>query len=128
MGKKIAVVLTDYFEDVEFTEPAKAFKDAGHEITVIENEKGKTVKGKQGEAEVRVDASIDNVKPEDFDALLIMAASHQTFCVRMIATCNSQKPLWTRKNQYLRSVMDRNCLLQRRRWKEEARPAIHPFK
>ncbi|WP_282063024.1 type 1 glutamine amidotransferase domain-containing protein [Bacillus pumilus] len=71
MGKKIAVVLTDYFEDVEFTEPAKAFKDAGHEITVIENEKGKTVKGKQGEAEVRVDASIDNVKPEDFDALLI---------------------------------------------------------
>lgn len=41
MGKKIAVVLTDYFEDVEFTEPAKAFKDAGHEITVIENEKEK---------------------------------------------------------------------------------------
>ncbi|AOC57484.1 type 1 glutamine amidotransferase domain-containing protein [Bacillus pumilus] len=71
MGKKIAVVLTDYFEDVEFTEPAKAFKDAGHEITVIENEKGKTVKGKQGDAEVRVDASIDHVKPEDFDALLI---------------------------------------------------------
>ena len=29
------------------------------------------MKGKQGEAEVRVDASIDNVKPEDFDALLI---------------------------------------------------------
>ncbi|MGE6631721.1 type 1 glutamine amidotransferase domain-containing protein [Bacillus sp. NPDC077027] len=71
MGKKIAVVLTDYFEDVEFTEPVKAFKDAGHEVTVIENEKGKTVKGKQGEAEVRVDASIDDVKPEDFDALLI---------------------------------------------------------
>ncbi|BBP87852.1 hypothetical protein BsIDN1_14700 [Bacillus safensis] len=41
MGKKIAVVLTDYFEDVEFTEPAKAFKDAGHEVTVIENEKKK---------------------------------------------------------------------------------------
>lgn len=72
MGKKIAVVLTDYFEDVEYTEPAKAFKDAGHELTVIEQEKGKTVKGKQGEAEVKVDASIDDVNPKDFDALLIL--------------------------------------------------------
>lgn len=71
MGKKIAVVLTDYFEDVEYTEPAKAFKDAGHELTVIEQEKGKTVKGKQGEAEVKVDESIDDVNPKDFDALLI---------------------------------------------------------
>lgn len=50
--------LTDDFEDIEFTGPANAFKEAGHEITVIENEKGKTVRGKQ------VDASIDNVKPE----------------------------------------------------------------
>lgn len=71
MGKKIAVVLTDYFEDSEYTEPAKAFKEAGHELTVIETEKGKTVKGKQGKAEVSVDASIDDVNPSDFDALLI---------------------------------------------------------
>lgn len=41
MSKKIAVVLTDYFEDSEYTEPAKAFKDAGHELTVIEKEKAK---------------------------------------------------------------------------------------
>ena len=38
---------------------------------MIEQEKGKTVKGKQGEAEVKVDASIDDVNPKDFDALLI---------------------------------------------------------
>lgn len=71
MGKKIAVVLTDYFEDSEYTEPAKEFKEAGHELTVIEMEKGKTIKGKQGEASVTVDASIDDVSPGDFDALLI---------------------------------------------------------
>lgn len=41
MGKKIAVVLTDYFEDSEYTEPAKAFKEAGHELTVIEKKKEK---------------------------------------------------------------------------------------
>lgn len=41
MGKKIAVVLTNMFEDVEYTDPAKDFKDAGHEVVTIEQEKGK---------------------------------------------------------------------------------------
>lgn len=30
MSKKIATLITYLFEDVEFTEPVKAFKDAGH--------------------------------------------------------------------------------------------------
>jgi protease I len=71
MAKKIAVVLTNDFEDSEYTGPAEAFKAEGHELTVIEKEKGKTITGKHGEAKVTVDASIDEVKPEDFDALLI---------------------------------------------------------
>ncbi|MBD1379613.1 type 1 glutamine amidotransferase domain-containing protein [Metabacillus arenae] len=71
MSKKIAVVMTDQFEDSEYTEPAKAYKEAGHQVTVIEKEKGNSVKGKQGEASVSVDAAIDEVKPEDFDALFI---------------------------------------------------------
>ncbi len=92
-GEKIAVVLTDYFEDSEYTEPAKAFKEAGHELTVIETEKGKTVKGKQGKAEVTVDASIDDVNPSDFDALLIMEDFHQTSFALMIVSSNLQKRL-----------------------------------
>ncbi len=128
MGKKIAVVLTDYFEDVEFTEPAKAFKDAGHEITVIENEKGKTVKGKQGEAEVRVDASIDNVKPEDFDALLIPGGFSPDILRADDRYVQFTRAFMDEKNQYLRSVTDRSCSLQRRRWRAEARLVIHPFK
>ena len=71
MGKKIAVVMTDLFEDVEFTEPAKAFEEAGHELTIIEKEAGKSVKGKSEGAEVKVDKGIDEVTPDDFDALLI---------------------------------------------------------
>ncbi|MCU9593232.1 type 1 glutamine amidotransferase [Caldibacillus thermolactis] len=70
MGKKVAVVMTSLFEDSEFTSPADAFKEAGHEVIVIEKEKGKTLEGKHGE-KVLVDAAIDDVKPEDFDALLI---------------------------------------------------------
>ena len=68
---KIATVITDMFEDVEFTDPAKDFKEAGHTLVTIETEKGKTVKGKQGNTTVTIDEAIDNVKPEDFDALFI---------------------------------------------------------
>lgn len=68
---KIACLITEMFEDVEYTDPAKAFKEAGHEITTIEKEAGKSVKGKQGNATVEIDKSIDNVNPSDFDALFL---------------------------------------------------------
>lgn len=71
MGKNIATLITDMFEDVEYTEPAKAFKEAGHSVTTIEKEAGKTVKGKQGEANVTIDKSIEDVNPEEYDALFI---------------------------------------------------------
>ncbi|SDJ11429.1 type 1 glutamine amidotransferase domain-containing protein [Natribacillus halophilus] len=67
----IAVVLTDLFEDVEYTKPAEDFKSAGHRLTTIEKESGKSVTGKQGTERVTVDVAIDDVKPEDFDALFI---------------------------------------------------------
>ena len=70
MTKKIAVVLDNLFEDVEFTSPVEAFKKEGHEITVIGKEVG-TVKGKSEDTAVQIDKAISDVKPEDFDALLI---------------------------------------------------------
>ena len=71
MSKKIAILITDYFEDTEYTEPVGAFKQKGYELTTIEMEKGKTVHGKQGKSEVVIDKSIDDVSPENFDALFI---------------------------------------------------------
>ncbi|MFT8363682.1 MAG: type 1 glutamine amidotransferase domain-containing protein [Sporolactobacillus sp.] len=69
MGKKIACVLANDFEDVEFTDPAKAFQEAGHEVVIISAQEG-TVKGKHG-AEIAVNMVIDQAKSDDFDALLI---------------------------------------------------------
>src|SRR3954454_20225807 len=71
MSKKIAVLVTNHFEDSEYAEPVQAFKEKGHEATAIEMEKGKTVKGKQGKSEVVIDENIDDVSPEEFDALFI---------------------------------------------------------
>ncbi len=68
---KIATVITDMFEDVEYTSPAREFEGVGHKVVTIEKEAGKTVKGKQGDATVAIDYGIDDVSPEHFDALFI---------------------------------------------------------
>lgn len=71
MGKKIAVLITDEFEDAEFTSPAQTYQQAGHQVITIENKAGKTIVGKRGEAKVTIDKSIDDVTVADFDALLL---------------------------------------------------------
>jgi len=71
MSKKVAVLITDEFEDSEFTSPADAYKQAGFDVVTIEMQAGKTVKGKKGEAEVTIARSIDDVSPAEFDALLL---------------------------------------------------------
>lgn len=67
---KVATVITNLFEDVEFTEPAAAIRDAGHEVVTIEKKAGEQVEGKHGE-KVTIAQGIDDVSVDDFDALLI---------------------------------------------------------
>ena len=45
---KIGVLIGPKFEDVEYNEPSKAFKEAGHELTHIGFKKGQIVEGKEG--------------------------------------------------------------------------------
>ncbi|PIC64823.1 protease [Sporosarcina sp. P13] len=68
---KIATVLGDMFEDSEYLKPAKAYKDAGHEMEVIGTEAGAEVTGMKENTAVKLDKSIDNVKSSDYDALFI---------------------------------------------------------
>ena len=71
MGKKVAVVVTNLFEDSEFISPKEALKNAGHEITTIENKAGNQVVGAKEQTTITIDKGIDDVSPDDFDALLI---------------------------------------------------------
>lgn len=68
---KIAVIIDNFFEDVEYTEPAEAFRKAGHELVHVGLEKGKTVTGKKKGTEVRIDQTVGETSVEQFDALLI---------------------------------------------------------
>ena len=67
---KVAVIVTNDVEDVEFTSPVDALKAAGHEVTVIENQAGSKIDGKHG-LELTADKGIADVSVDDFDALLI---------------------------------------------------------
>lgn len=68
---KIAVILDDWFEDVEFTKPVDKFQDAGHKLTVVGVKAGKTISGKKQGTKVKVEQALSESDPDDFDALLI---------------------------------------------------------
>lgn len=68
---KVATVLTNLFEDVEYTSPKEALEKAGHEVVTIGLEAGQEVSGKSEGTKVTIDKGIDDVSAEDFDALLI---------------------------------------------------------
>ena len=68
---KIAVIITNMFEDSEYSKPVTAFKKAGHKIIHIGLKEGEIVKGKKKETPVKIDKAVTNVSVDDFDALLI---------------------------------------------------------
>ena len=51
--------------------PAKAFAEAGHSLLHVGLKKNNTVKGKRDIATVKIDESFSDVKPDNFDAILI---------------------------------------------------------
>lgn len=72
-GKKIAILATDGFEQVELTEPRKALDAAGAQTVVIAPKAGeiKGWKTKEWGDTVKVDRTLEEAKAEDFDALLL---------------------------------------------------------
>lgn len=78
-GRKIAILATDGFEQLELTEPKKNLEAAGAEVTVLSIKPGEG--GKAGEIKgwdktdwgrtVKVDRLVYDAKPEEFDALVL---------------------------------------------------------
>ena len=58
---RIACVLDVDYEDSEFKQPYDAFKQAGHQVTIVGLEPGKELKGKKGTVTTRAEAGIDQV-------------------------------------------------------------------
>jgi protease I len=72
-GKKVAILVTDGFEQVEMTKPREALNEAGAETKIVSLKPGRIQgmhhadKGDKSD----VDLTLDEARPEEFDALLI---------------------------------------------------------
>ena len=72
-GKKVAILATDGFEEVELTRPRQALDDAGAQTFLVSPAEG-TVKGWNHDhwsLELPVDVKLSNANPDEFDALLL---------------------------------------------------------
>jgi protease I len=73
-GKKVAILVTDGFEQVELTEPRRALDAAGAQTHVVSPKAGGKVRAwrmKDWGEEIKVDAELDKAKPDDYEALLL---------------------------------------------------------
>jgi len=70
-GKRVAILAEEDFEDTELMEPMRAMKDAGATVVIVGSGSKKSYKGKRGSAEVKADATADEVDVSDFDAVVI---------------------------------------------------------
>src|SRR5919108_1337233 len=72
-GMRVAILVTDDFEQVELTEPRKALDEAGARTTIVAPKSGKVQGMKHDEkaGQFDVDMTLDQANPEEFDAVLL---------------------------------------------------------
>ncbi len=85
-GTRVAILITDGFEQVEMTEPRKALDQAGAKTCIVSPAEGRVRawKFKEWGEEFPVDMGLDNADPENFDALLLPGGVLNPDKLRMI--------------------------------------------
>ncbi len=68
---RVACILSDGFEDSEFRVPYDRMRGEGFQVDVIGARAGQQVAGKNGKEKVTTDKGIDDVRPDDYQALFI---------------------------------------------------------
>lgn len=67
---KVAILLAEMYEDQEFWYPYYRLKEAGAKVVVVGSKAGQECKSKHGYP-AKADVGVDQVKAEDFNALVI---------------------------------------------------------
>jgi protease I len=85
-GIKIAILVSDDFEQVEMTEPRKALEAAGAKTTLISPKPGQviSVDHDQRADKFPVDMTFDQAKPSDFDGILLPGGALNADNIRMV--------------------------------------------
>jgi protease I len=86
-GLKVAILVTDGVEEPELTEPMKALKDAGAEVTIISPEAGE-IQAVHNDLEktvrVKVDRTVKEVSAGEFDAVQLPGGAVNADRMRMV--------------------------------------------
>lgn len=69
-GKKVAILVENLYEDLEFWYPYYRLKEEGAELTVVGTGSSTLYKGKHG-LEAKPDITADQADPREFDAVVI---------------------------------------------------------
>src|SRR5205823_12508625 len=72
-GKKVAILVANFFEQVEMTKPRAALEEAGAEVKIVSPENGQ-IQGMNHEKlgdKFNVNLALEAARPEEFDALMI---------------------------------------------------------
>src|SRR5581483_1029604 len=72
-GKKVAIIATDGFEEVELLSPKEALQKEGAEVTVLSPNEGsiRAWKSKEWSLSVDVDRDVAQAEAEEYDALML---------------------------------------------------------
>ncbi len=84
-GMKVAILVTDDFEQVELTGPKKALEEAGAQTTIISPHSGQIQGMNHDEKAERfnVDLTLDQANPDDFDAVHLPGGALNADSLRM---------------------------------------------
>src|SRR5436309_3317911 len=85
-GLRVAILVTDDFEQVELTEPKKALDQAGATTKIISPQAGQ-VQGMNHDVKADtfpVDMTFDQAHPNDFDAVLLPGGALNADTLRMV--------------------------------------------
>jgi protease I len=84
-GCRVAIIATDLFEEAELIEPRKALDQAGAKTTVISPKPGtiQAVRHDTKTQKVKVDKTLDEAKPDDYDAVLLPGGAMNADALRM---------------------------------------------
>lgn len=85
-GMRVAILVTDDFEQAELTEPKKALEQAGATTMIISPKPGQ-VQGMNHDVKAdkfNVDMTLDQANPDDFDAVMLPGGAVNADALRMV--------------------------------------------
>ncbi|MCW8108326.1 type 1 glutamine amidotransferase [Alteromonas ponticola] len=83
-GKRVAILATDGFEQVELTQPMKAVKDEGAQVHIVSLEDGQIQGFNHADKAdtFSVDKTVDSVSASDYDGLILPGGVHNPDSLR----------------------------------------------